>query len=62
MPKVKSKKSAVKRFKKTATGKILYARANAGHLMRKKNSGKRRKLRRSDTLVSKEQRKISKML
>ncbi|MDD5645252.1 MAG: 50S ribosomal protein L35 [bacterium] len=62
MPKIKSKKSAVKRFKKTAKGKILHARANTGHLMRKKSSGKRRKLRRPGSLVPKEQSKISKLL
>ncbi len=52
MPKMKTHSSAKKRFKLTGTGKIKRARANAGHLMRKKS--KRAKLALShSTVVSK---------
>ena len=42
MPKVKTKKSVAKRFRRTATGKLKYTRAYRGHL----NSGKSRKRKR----------------
>lgn len=44
MPKIKTNRSAAKRFKVTATGKIMHFRAGASHLMRKKNSKRKRRL------------------
>ncbi|MBI2842085.1 MAG: 50S ribosomal protein L35 [Armatimonadetes bacterium] len=43
MPKIKTNKTAAKRFKVTATGKILHGHTKLNHLMRKKTpSGQRR--------------------
>lgn len=44
MPKIKTNRSAAKRFKVTATGKIMHYRAGASHLMRKKNAKRKRRL------------------
>ncbi len=52
MPKIKTNRSAAKRFKVTASGKIRRFKAGASHLMRKKTSKRRRHLTRP-TLVKK---------
>ena len=44
MPKIKTKKSALKRFKKTATGKFIRRRASKGHLLEKKSAKRKRSL------------------
>ena len=41
---IKTKKSASKRFKITATGKVLRARAGRRHLAQTKNAKRRRRL------------------
>ena len=51
MPKMKSHRGAMKRFKKTGTGKIVRNRANKQHILTKKDPKRKRQLRR-DTLVS----------
>ncbi len=52
MPKLKTKKAAAKRFKVTGTGKIKRFKANKQHILGKKSSKRKRKLRHS-TLVDK---------
>ena len=51
MPKVKSHRGAKKRFKVTATGKVLRGHSMHSHILTKKSMGRKRKLRKS-TLVS----------
>jgi len=51
MPKVKTRKSAAKRLKVTAGGKVKRARANASHLLSGKDRKRKRRLRKL-TLVS----------
>jgi large subunit ribosomal protein L35 len=46
MPKQKTNKSAKKRFRVTATGKIKHARANRRHLLSGRTSKRKRHLRR----------------
>ncbi len=41
---IKTKKAATKRFKITATGKVLRARAGRRHLAQTKNAKRRRRL------------------
>jgi len=38
MPKLKTRKAAAKRYKKTAAGNFLRHKAYKGHLLRKKNN------------------------
>lgn len=52
MPKQKTNKGLRKRFKVTATGKLRYKRAGAGHLMSTKNAKRRRHLASPATLAS----------
>ena len=51
MPKVKTKKSASKRFKTTGTGKIVHNRAGSNHFKTRKSSKRNRRLRK-DTCMS----------
>ena len=52
MPKMKTKKSAAKRFKKTGSGKITYNLSGNRHLSTRKTSKRKRRLRK-DTTMSK---------
>jgi large subunit ribosomal protein L35 len=51
VPKQKTHKGAAKRFKLTATGKIKRGHSMHSHILTKKTTGRKRKLRKS-TLVS----------
>jgi len=52
MPKMKTKKSAAKRFRKTGSGKIMHNKCGNRHLSTKKSSKRKRRLRK-DTCLSK---------
>jgi large subunit ribosomal protein L35 len=56
MPKLKTNKSAAKRFKKTASGKIKRRRAYHTHILTKKSRKRKRNLRQG-TMVSEADRK-----
>lgn len=45
MPKVKTNRSAAKRFKKTGTGKLKRMKAYKQHILTKKSTKKKRELR-----------------
>lgn len=45
MPKVKTHKGSAKRFKVTGTGRVMASRANRRHLLEKKSSNRKRRLR-----------------
>ena len=44
MPKLKTHKSAAKRYKVTATGKIMKRHAGIGHLLQHKSESRKRKI------------------
>ena len=45
MPKMKTKKSAAKRFKVTGTGKLMRMKAYKSHILTKKTTKRKRNLR-----------------
>ncbi|MBS1238905.1 MAG: rpmI, partial [Deltaproteobacteria bacterium] len=47
MPKIKTNRSAAKRFKKTGTGKIVYHKAFGSHILSTKSRKRKRSLRKS---------------
>lgn len=47
MPKVKTKKAAAKRFKKTGTGQLKRMKAYKSHILTKKSTKRKRNLRKS---------------
>ena len=59
MPKLKTKSSAKKRFKISATGKVMMAQAGKRHGMIKRTNAQIRKLR-GTTVLSKQDAKIIK--
>jgi large subunit ribosomal protein L35 len=48
MPKLKTNKSAAKRFKKTGSGGFKYRNANRNHILTKKSTKRKRHLRAMD--------------
>ncbi len=62
MPKIKTRKSAAKRYKITATGKVKYKKQGLRHILTKKSSKRKRKLRTLDTLSNTEQKRVKKLL
>ena len=61
MPKLKTNKSAAKRFKLTGTGRIKRRKANKAHILTKKSPKRKRNLRKA-TLVSKGEEKVIKRI
>ena len=45
MPKMKTKRAAAKRFKKTGSGKLMRMKANKSHILNKKTRKRKRNLR-----------------
>tara|TARA_B100000700_G_scaffold296973_1_gene361447 strand:- start:140 stop:334 length:195 start_codon:yes stop_codon:yes gene_type:complete len=50
MPKMKTKKSAAKRFKVTGSGKVVYNKSGNRHLSTKKSPKRKRRLRKDSTV------------
>ncbi len=47
MPKIKTNRSAAKRFKRTGTGKFVFRKSHASHILTKKTRKRKRSLRKS---------------
>ncbi len=62
MPKVKTTKSAAKRFKVTKNGKFKRSKSFRGHLKTAKTAKRRRNLRRSMVITASDQRRVHDML
>ncbi len=62
MPKMKTNKSAAKRFKKTAKGKLKRGHAFKSHILTKKTAKKKRNLRKSDIVRSEDRKRLKSML
>ncbi len=45
MPKIKTNRAAAKRFKKTGSGKVVYRKSHASHILTKKTTKRKRRLR-----------------
>ncbi|HET6456063.1 MAG TPA: 50S ribosomal protein L35 [Armatimonadota bacterium] len=62
MPKMRTRKSAAKRFKVTTTGKIMRQNTGKGHLMMKKSSSRRRRLTLESVVFRGEAQKVRRMV
>lgn len=62
MPKMKTNRSAAKRFRFTGSGKIKRAKAYKSHLLTKKDSKRKRNLRKSAILSDADFKKVRKLL
>jgi len=62
VPKIKTRRAAAKRFKKTATGKIKRKKAFASHILTKKSPKRKRSLRKASLISPIDMSRIRRML
>ncbi len=62
MPKMKTKKSASKRYHITGTGKVRYKKQGLRHILTKKNAKRKRRLRLSATLSPVEGKRVKQLM
>ena len=62
MPKMKTKKSAQKRYSLTASGKVKFKKKGLRHILTKKSSKRKRRLRHPDYAGKAVQKDIRKLL
>ncbi|MCR5452734.1 MAG: 50S ribosomal protein L35 [Lachnospiraceae bacterium] len=62
MPKMKTKKSAAKRFSKTGTGKLKRNKAYKSHILTKKSTKRKRNLRKAAITDSTNVKNMKKIL
>lgn len=62
MPKMKTNKSAAKRFKRTGNGKLKRWKAGKSHILTKKRTKRKRHLRKSTTVSNADEKRIKRLL
>jgi large subunit ribosomal protein L35 len=62
MPKIKTNRSAAKRFKQTGSGKYVYAKSHASHILTKKTRKRKRSLRKSRVIDRSNMKQLRLML
>lgn len=62
MPKMKSSRGAMKRFKVTATGRVKRGRGGKSHLLSSKGKKRKRRLRQATLVSAKETKTIRKLI
>jgi len=62
MPKIKTRKSAAKRFSLTGTGKIKRAKAYKNHILNKKSRKTKRNLRQGGYVSAQEEKNVKQLI
>ncbi|MBQ9827267.1 MAG: 50S ribosomal protein L35 [Lachnospiraceae bacterium] len=62
MPKMKTSRSAAKRFKKTGTGKLVRNKAYKSHILTKKTTKRKRNLRKTTVIDETNVKNMKKIL
>ncbi|MFQ6616182.1 MAG: 50S ribosomal protein L35 [Fidelibacterota bacterium] len=62
MPKMKTRRGAAKRFSITGRGKIRRNKANRTHLLTKKSSDRKRRLRHAGNVSQADRKRVRRML
>ncbi len=62
MPKMKTNRGAVKRFKKTGSGRIKHRCANRNHILTKKATKRKRQLRSLTLIAKSDEKSINRMM
>ncbi|HEY7461012.1 MAG TPA: 50S ribosomal protein L35 [Gemmatimonadota bacterium] len=62
MPKMKSNRGAMKRFRKTATGKVKRKHSHLRHILNKKERARKRRLRRAAYVDKADLKNVTRML
>lgn len=58
MPKIKTNRAAAKRFKRTGSGKFVYSKSHANHILGKKSRKRKRSLRQSHLIDKTNEREL----
>ncbi len=62
MPKIKTNRSAAKRFKRTGSGKVKRNHQNLSHILTKKPKKRKRHLRKSEIVVKADMKRVDRMI
>jgi len=62
MPKMKTKKGALKRFERTGGGRLSRSKAFASHILTKKSSKRKRNLRKSTLLDKADAKRVARLI
>jgi len=62
VPKIRTRKTAAKRFRLTATGKVMHGHTGQNHLMTKKGPSRKRRLGIKSSVTSGERRSIKRLI
>lgn len=62
MPKIKTRRSAAKRFKVTGTGEFKRSKAFKSHILEKKSPSRKRNLRKAGMVSKSDHERVAKML
>ncbi len=62
MPKMKTSRSAAKRFRKTGRGKLRRQRAYSSHILTKKSSKRKRRLRQRTLVAKADVKRVKRLL
>ena len=62
MPKIKTNRGAAKRFKKTGTGKFVFGKSHASHILTTKSRKRKRSLRKAQIIAASDNREIRRLL
>jgi large subunit ribosomal protein L35 len=62
MPKMKTHRGAAKRVKVTGTGKLKRMRSNKSHILNKKTTKRKRRLRQPSLVSKADEKKLNKIL
>ena len=62
MPKIKTNRSAAKRFTKTGSGKYAYNKSHHSHILTKKSPKRKRRLRQAQLIKRSDMREIRRLL
>jgi large subunit ribosomal protein L35 len=62
MPKMKSNRGAMKRFKRTGSGKVKRYQAFSSHILTKKTTKRKRQLRKTLLIAKTDMRRVNRLL
>ncbi len=62
MPKIKTNRAAAKRFKITGTGKIVYRKSFANHILTHKTTKRKRSLRSPQIIAKSDRKEVRRLL
>ena len=62
MPKMKTHRGAAKRLKRTGTGRLRRFKANKSHILTKKSTKRKRRLRKADLVAKPDEKRMKRML